>query len=1132
MAEYGIRVLHLSDLHEGQPGVGESWRRRRVLGEAWERNLDHLARDGKPFDLVCFTGDAAFSGAAGQYAEADAFFRRVRERLGVPLERFFVVPGNHDVDQKREAAAWKRLRDQLTHGDAQALGSWMGGGKAPRGLQLKDRERVLERQAEYRRWVGEMLGRPELLPNAALHPHLGYRHTLALPGRPFSIHVIGLDTAWLCGDNYDAGRLWLTDHQIMAVATDQGRELSGLRLALMHHPATDLMDGAEARRRLAEHTDLVLRGHLHEAEPTLWQDPQRKLLEAAAGCLYDSDRYPNSFQVLDLTLNETGQLLRTDVWFRGWSSRGTHWYDDSSLYENSEGGRVTLWVVPPKPPPPTVPTDVFVGREWELEAMREALLPQSGPVRPVAVCAVQGMPGIGKSYLAARFAREHGEAFPGGVQTLVLGAAATATADSLLADLCGRLELPSGGAQAWERLQARLQRPATLVIVENVDDAPLAEAVAEFAGRLPGCALAVTGRYQGLGDTPGWRNVPVARLTDDLALAQLREELAEKAASYPETELRELVRALGGLPLAVHLAAGYLRAGLSPAGFVRRLREQGLAVPPVSKSDPRWQADRTRAVLGTSFELSREAFLRTLAEERVAEPERWWRAFCDLGHAPLVGFGPSLGAAVAGLEVDEFETLCFYGRRLSLLEAVEDEGRLPGSHRVHPLLAEWLRRWRTEGEARERLNDWFLERLPKPPNDLPDDAPHPWKEIHAEHPALVEWLDGASDVLLPMILSAGYTFAMLCGPFSVWVRLCVRALGLVSDASARSKLYWLLGQGTLRIGDLDGTLQAAASKAEIDRAIGDERGAALAAGLLAQVLHVRGELDEAVQIHRERCLPVYERLGMVREGAKAWGRIADVMKIQRRLKEALEIYQGKCLPAFEQAGDARERAVTWGRIADVLQARGELDEALRIRRDEELRVHERMGNMREQALVWGKIADVLQMRGELDEALRIRRQEELPVHERLGELREQALAWVKIADVLQAQGDLKEALRVYRDVSLPAFQRLGELETLAVTWSRVADVLFELDDALDEAIRIYRDECVPAFEKLGAPGGIILSLGNLSQYLLLRGQKGDREEACQLLIRARAEALRVNLPDAQQIAEFQRRAGFEVEPAE
>jgi tetratricopeptide (TPR) repeat protein len=127
--------------------------------------------------------------------------------------------------------------------------------------------------------------------------------------------------------------------------------------------------------------------------------------------------------------------------------------------------------------------------------------------------------------------------------------------------------------------------------------------------------------------------------------------------------------------------------------------------------------------------------------------------------------------------------------------------------------------------------------------------------------------------------------------------------------------------------------------------------------------------------------------------------LAGLLASIGELDEALRIRQEEELPVYERLGDVRERAVTLGKIADVYQARGQLDEALRIRQEEELPVYERLGDVRERAVTLGKIADVYQARGQLDEALRIRQEEQLPVYERLGDVQARAVTLGKIADV-------------------------------------------------------------------------------------------------------------------------------------
>ena len=178
-------------------------------------------------------------------------------------------------------------------------------------LRNRRRDQVLERQQAFWDAVTTKLGRPELAPRHSPHRRLGYRQTLTLPGLTQPIHVIGLDTSWLAGDEHDAGRLWLTEHQVaLLTTTEAGAPLPGLRIALMHHGFADLADAATARRGLADRVDLLLHGHQHTQTADLLQGPDDELLVLAAGCLYEGDEghhYLNAFQVIDLELEESAR---------------------------------------------------------------------------------------------------------------------------------------------------------------------------------------------------------------------------------------------------------------------------------------------------------------------------------------------------------------------------------------------------------------------------------------------------------------------------------------------------------------------------------------------------------------------------------------------------------------------------------------------------------------------------------------------------------------------------------------------------------------------------------------------------------------------------------------------------------
>ena len=386
-----VRILQISDLHERAERETEPWRRRRVLGEAWLRHLDELSEEA-PIDILLFTGDAANWGQANEFNRASEFLGATRERLRLGSERLFVIPGNHDVDRTIESDCWTKLRRALADtNDLLAAARWMSGGKAPLGFENDWRAQITKRLDAYREWVRNGLRRPEL---AGTETSLGYRATLELPRCDYPIQILGLNTAWMCGDDNDSGKLWILDEQLMRIATDaNGNALPGFRLLLMHHPFDQMADGPQCRRLLKGYVDLVLRGHLHDEELETWSDPDRSVRQLAAGCLYEGgrgDQWPNACHVI--TLLDEGSQNEAEVRFRSWSARGGHWHDDNGLYDGAKNGRARwkfAWprtlvaaagaaaatagapAIPINPWKPVVPP-MFVGRDVLLKKLRVA----------------------------------------------------------------------------------------------------------------------------------------------------------------------------------------------------------------------------------------------------------------------------------------------------------------------------------------------------------------------------------------------------------------------------------------------------------------------------------------------------------------------------------------------------------------------------------------------------------------------------------------------------------------------------------------------------------------------------------------------------------------------------------------
>src|SRR5258708_4437006 len=92
-----LHILHLSDLH-GRPERHQDI--KIVLTALRQCITDTLSRFSWPIDLICFTGDLANKGQAAEYVFAqECFLDPVLDLLKLDKTRFFMVPGNHDVQR-------------------------------------------------------------------------------------------------------------------------------------------------------------------------------------------------------------------------------------------------------------------------------------------------------------------------------------------------------------------------------------------------------------------------------------------------------------------------------------------------------------------------------------------------------------------------------------------------------------------------------------------------------------------------------------------------------------------------------------------------------------------------------------------------------------------------------------------------------------------------------------------------------------------------------------------------------------------------------------------------------------------------------------------------------------------------
>ena len=1094
-----LRILHLSDLHIGKERPEDGWRVERVMGEAWNRNLADIRQDG-PIDLICFTGDLAQKGHAHEYARLTAVIANLLALTGCPIERFFCVPGNHDIDRSIGKDVWKKIRTGISN-SAPTFSHWFAEplpdeaqtpagnrkkrrSRAPEGYKDVMRDKLIERQQAYRTWLAE-IGLAHLDPAQSPHGRLGYRHTLDL-GLSAPLHIIGFDSAWLAGDDNDARKLLLTEDQVGRLMTDGNLPLQGWSIGLIHHPLDELADGDHAKQWLADYRlGLLLHGHQHKGKIETWADPQRKLPIFAAGCLYESQNYPNGLSLVEIELREHQPLRPLRIQTRAWSANG-HWHNHDGLYRDSRNGWLVL---EPEPVAPFTPTPgKFVGRTVELDQLRAALLPAArGEDTPPTVicCAIDGMPGVGKTRLAEEFVGDDWRealGLPKGTSQqdfcarLALGPDDPRSAEDLAAAVLAGYQRNVPVDQAITALrEVLLSGPGgrRLLLIENVDGPMQAEAVASLVAPLSGCAVLATARCRDLAGA-SWERVPVDPLPPGKAVELLRNRIALGRKPHPlnDDEAAELAKRLGYLPLALHIAGSHLGRGVSPKRFREQLETHRLAMGPAAAGDAARNSNAARSVIASAFAISWDLWCKGVGADPGLQT-----ALVALAHAPAEGVGDALGAVIAACDPADYEACTLEADSLSLLDIdfSEQGGVALRRVRLHPLIAEFLRHQRGPDEAAvmARIGEWcapFLQELDS------QAMPAAWAALRNETPALLHWLARAPQPPSTAAVGLGTAgYAMSNGPYADWLRACVRWSEGCKDANLHGTLRLAESRLSMRTGDPVRSEIAARAALVAFQDADIERNAAIAHSQIADILQSRGDLEEALRIRREEQMPVYERLGDVRSRAITQGKIADILESRGDLEEALRIWREEALPVYERLGDVRSRAVTHGKIADILQSRGDLEEALRIRREEQMPVYERLGDVRERAITQGRIADILQLRGELEEALRIRRQEQMPVYERLGDVRESAITQGKIADILQSLGDQEEALRIRREEELPVYERLGDVRELLV------------------------------------------GRANLAITLVQRGRPEDRPEILTLLQQALADAERLRLPEAETI---------------
>ncbi|MGW2709374.1 AfsR/SARP family transcriptional regulator [Streptomyces sp. NPDC001356] len=478
----------------------------------------------------------------------------------------------------------------------------------------------------------------------------------------------------------------------------------------------------------------------------------------------------------------------------------------------------TATLVRPAQLPASVPD--FTGRSSFVSDLTDVLSSASeAEGRVMAVSALAGIGGVGKTTLAVHVAHRARPAFPDGQLYVDLQGAGPRAAEpeTVLGSFLRALGTPDTAIPDSLEERSALYRSVldgrrVLVLLDNAKDA------AQVRPLLPGtegCAALVTSRVRML-DLAGAHLVDLDVMSPDEALALFTKIVGEERVAAEREAALDVVAACGFLPLAIRIAASRLAAR----------RTWTVSVLAAKLADERRRLDELQAgdlAVKATFELGYGQL----------EPAQA-RAFRLLGLADGPDISLAAAAAVLDLPPEDTEDLLESLVDTSLLESAA-----PGRYRFHDLVRLYARACAERDElpprereaAMSRLLDFYLATtagvyaIEQPGDQLIDNLePTRYPGLRfTEGEAALDWLYTEAGSLLACVRQAAGTQRLRRAVDLLW------AAKDLTESGASSYQYEMTARAT----------------SEATRVMGDARAEGRARTVLSDVLLVSGRIQQS-----------------------------------------------------------------------------------------------------------------------------------------------------------------------------------------------------------------------------------------------------------------------------------------------
>ncbi|WP_203913521.1 ATP-binding protein [Rhizocola hellebori] len=742
-------------------------------------------------------------------------------------------------------------------------------------------------------------------------------------------------------------------------------------------------------------------------------------------------------------------------------------------------------------------TATFTGRAEDLARILAAAREATDGQRTVAVHAIDGMAGVGKTTLVVHAGHRLAKLFPDGQLFIDLYAhtaghtpvaPSDALASLLLANGLAPQLLPATLEERAALWRGRLAGRKVLLVLDN------AASYEQVLPLLPGagqCLVLVTSRRR------------LAAL--DAVVLALDTLPAEQASSLfvrlsgrdvsemDPIEVDQVVRLCGCLPLAVSLVAGRLRHHPTWKGAD--------VIADLTATESRLETIRAESkAAAAAFDLSH----RYLPAERQL-------LFRRLGLHPGADVDAYAAAALADLPLLRVQ------EHLELLydeHLLEEPSR--GRYRMHDLVRDYSRTLAATEEAhqrdlaRERLYDYYQSTAALADQQIARDprvasaAPANWAgtapDVSTIHRALV-WMRSEQANLFDCIraaqkdarhrrvvglasAAAGYLFHDgLYRPAAELHRAAISAAQAVGDQSGEAGAYYDLAPMLYCTGDTEGAAAALRRAVDMYREIGQPLGEANSLKELAFVTHVAGDSATAKPM-QEEAVALYQELGQPLGEANALNYLGYTL-LADDYAGAIDALT-RSLGIYRQLNDRHGTADALQHLGDAWSCTGQLARAVEAN-EQALPIFRELGDRLRERNALLSLAYALRLLGDFQRANSVA-EEALAICRDLGEWSGEVHCLTTLAALRLSTGNPQDAitmlagpLRFYHDQQNETAYATT-LDYLAQAHNALGDHA-KADELWQLALQIYRrlNERLGHAEVLNNLGALNLELGDLQQ---------------------------------------------------